>query len=173
MKDLNALKNTVISKPSAPVYFQTGRYTARVCEVKYIEREQKDDLLMFKFYIEDAYPESQNHKHSFVSWGKKCNEYNIIEISQALCDIAGKDIDLNAAVDTDTNTSCIKNNLCYVDVIETTWNGSPFYSVKFKTHENHMPNAQPSYNQDWKEIAKQNPWNGAPHNYNDDEPKPF
>ena len=174
MKDLNALKNSVLQKPSAPVYFQTGRYTARVCQVSYIEREHKDDLIMFKFFIEDAYPESQNHKHSYVSWGKKCNENNIIEISQALCDIAGKDIDLNKAIDTPENVSIVKDLFVYVDVIETKWNGAPYYSVKFKTHENQKQETQaPQYNQSWQDVAAKNPWPGAQTYSADEKVKPF
>jgi|11_taG_2_1085331.scaffolds.fasta_scaffold05048_6 hypothetical protein len=165
MKDLNALKKSVLSTGISPKYFETGRYTARVISVDYVERDDKDDLMMFKFFIEDCYPESKNGKHTHVLWGKKINENNILDISDAICQIAGEDIDLNKAVDTQQNVSPLRNKLVNVDVTESTWNGKPFFTVRYNTHESvEQLRDAPKKDIQWGDPSNP-PWNP--------EPKPF
>lgn len=131
MIDLNALKRRAVINKQEAKYFGPGRYTCRVLSIDYVARQDTDDLLLTKFYIEEAYPGSENEVGDVIVWGKKLTERNIIDLSDMMCSAAGEEIDLNSCIDTNDKPSAIKDKFLLVEVKNTTWNGKPFASVKF------------------------------------------
>lgn len=131
MKDLNILLKKA-KKPETPSYFEPGKYTCKVLSIEYVERDDKDDVIFFKFLIEDAFPGSKLETYTQALWGKKVTESNMLDIDKFVSEIVTGPVDLNSIIDTENNESILKNQRVYVIVEQTTWNGKPFNAVTFK-----------------------------------------
>lgn len=157
MIDLNELKKQATSQQAA-IYFEKGRYTCEVKKINYVERSDNDPLYMASLLVKDTYPGSINKVGDVVSWGKKINENNIIEIDNFIRACSSPDGDLNNSLDFGDSESNIRGNLVFVEVIETTWKGKPFYTAKFSRAPQEQPSVQSNENSSWDWKTNTTPW---------------